>query len=61
MESKKPISSKNNYDWNLSINESSMDSMSDDYDDFDPKMKKYGDDDFKPQPVLRKSKKVCSC
>lgn len=64
-ESQKEASNRDslsNFDWSISQNDdddddSSMDSMSD-YDDFDPKVKKLDDDDLKPQPVLRKSKKV---
>lgn len=47
----------NSFDWNSNSNDMSMSSMND-FDDYDPKARKYSDDDLRPQPVLRKSKKV---
>ncbi|RNA32531.1 thyrotroph embryonic factor isoform X5 [Brachionus plicatilis] len=52
---KKLDSYKSNFDWNLNLNDSTMDSISD-Y-EFETKSKKFYDDDSKPQLVMRKSKK----
>ncbi|CAF0734521.1 unnamed protein product [Brachionus calyciflorus] len=48
-------SSRNSFDWSLSMNDSSMDSVSD-YEDYS-KAKKFNEDEMKTQPVSRKSKK----
>lgn len=55
--SKQSKSGMSQFDWSMSQNDSSLDSISD-YDDYDPKMKKFSEEELKPQPVLRKSKKV---
>jgi len=53
------IQNENSLEWNSSSNEMSMSSIND-LDDFDPKSRKFSNEDLRPQPVLRKSKKVCA-
>lgn len=43
---------------NLDLSIDSNDYSSNEFDDFDPRVKKLSDDDLRPQPILRKSKKV---
>jgi hypothetical protein len=43
--------------WNANNNDLSLDSMSD-YDDYSDMTRKLSDDDLRPQPLLKKSKKV---
>lgn len=50
---------KGSYDWDISLNESTMDSISD-YDvDPDPENNKMYENNLKQQIMTRKSKKVC--
>jgi len=44
-------------DSNLDLSIDSNDYSSNEFDDFDPRVKKLSDDDLRPQPILRKSKK----
>lgn len=48
---------KSSYDWDINLNESTMDSISE-Y-EFDSKSSKVYENNLKQQTIIRKSKKVC--